>query len=102
MGSNGIFSLSPDVVKFKGFETFKTHTIRVRLVNLSKHPQRVHVLPPTTSYFKVKYNYKGTISEDVYIQFTPDEYKYYYDCVRIHCEGENLLIPIHAYPVINN
>lgn len=60
------------------------------------------MLPPSTPYFKVKYNYKGTISEDVYIQFTPDTYQYYYDCVRIHCEGDNLLIPIHAYPVINN
>lgn len=59
-----------------------------------------------TPYFKVKYSKKGVIpsgvSEDVYISFTPDSYKYYYDCVRIHCEGEKLLVPIHGYPVINN
>ncbi len=41
-------------------------------------------------------------SEDVYIQFTPDQYQYYYDCMRIHCEGEKIVIPMHAYPVINN
>lgn len=58
-----------------------------------------------TPFFKVKYSKKGVIpsgvSEDVFISFTPDSFRYYYDCVRIHCEGPKLLIPIHAYPVIN-
>ena len=42
------------------------------------------------------------ISEDIYVQFTPgNEYKYFYDSIRIHCEGDKIFIPIHAYPVIN-
>jgi hypothetical protein len=45
------------------------------------------------------------VSEDIYIQFTPtgdQPYKYYYDTIRIHCEGDKILIPIHAFPVVNS
>ena len=38
VGSNGIFTASPSVVKFAGFEILKTHTLRVRLVNNSPAP----------------------------------------------------------------
>ena len=43
------------------------------------------------------------IAEEIYIQFTPnEEYKYYYDAIRIHCEGDKILIPNHAFPVVNS
>jgi len=107
VGSNGLFGASPSIVRFAGFELRKTHTLKVKLINNSPAPQRLHILPPSTPYFKIKYNKKGMIpsgiSEDIYVQFTPnDEYKYFYDCIRIHCEGDKILIPIHAYPVINS
>jgi hypothetical protein len=108
VGTNGFFTALPSVVKFAGFETNKTHIIKLRILNNSPAPQRLHILPPQTSYFKIRYNKKGMlptgVAEDIYIQFTPapDQYKYYYDSVRIHCEGDKLLIPIHAFPVINS
>ena len=109
VGSNGIFQASPSVCKFAGFETGKTHTLKVRLINNSPAPQRIHILPPQTPFFKIKYNKKGLVptgvSEDIYVQFTPaieQGEKYYYDSIRIHCEGDKILIPIHAFPVINS
>lgn len=45
------------------------------------------------------------VSENIYVQFTPtgdQPYKYYYDSIRIHCDGDKILIPIHAFPVINS
>ena len=108
VGANGIFTASPTVVKFAGFETSKTHTLKVRLINNSPAPQRLHILPPQTPYFKIRYNKKGMIptgvAEEIYVQFTPpiDQNKYFYDSIRIHCEGDKILIPIHAFPVINS
>lgn len=38
VGSNGIFQASPAVVKFCGFEANKTHTLKVRMINISPAP----------------------------------------------------------------
>jgi hypothetical protein len=32
------------------------------------------------------------------ITFIPQTYQYYYDYISVHCEGEKMIIPIHAYP----
>ena len=28
-------------------------------------------------------------------------FRYYYDFIRIHSENEQLMLPVHAYPVLN-
>jgi hypothetical protein len=38
VGSNGIFTSNPSVVKFAGFEVRKTHTQKVKLTNNSAAP----------------------------------------------------------------
>jgi len=38
VGSNGIFGASPSIVKFAGFELRKTHTLKVKLINMSAAP----------------------------------------------------------------
>lgn len=38
VGSNGIFQVTPSVVRFAGFEANKTHTFKVRVVNNSPAP----------------------------------------------------------------
>lgn len=61
----------PSVLKFAGFETNKTHTMKLRILNNSPAPQRLHVLPPQTPYFKIRYNKKGMlptgVAEDIYV-----------------------------------
>lgn len=41
------------------------------------------------------------MSQKITVNFTPNEYKYHYDAIRIHTEGQDLLIPLHGYPVMN-
>jgi len=39
--------------------------------------------------------------EEIIISFKPTEYKYFYDSLRINTDTENILLPIHAYPVLD-
>lgn len=41
------------------------------------------------------------MAEEIYIHFQPNEYKYYYDTIKINSENDTILVPIHAYPAIN-
>ena len=94
----------PQVLKFGGFELNKINTKRVLIRNTSGMPRRIYVLPSTTKAFNFICTKKGNIapgmSEEIFVQFTPDAYKYHYDCLRIQAEGCNFIVPIHAYPVM--
>ncbi|KAJ3584031.1 hypothetical protein NHX12_014528 [Muraenolepis orangiensis] len=67
----------------------------------------VQIIPTQTKYFQTTYTKKYRLipglAYAVKVHFCPDEWRYFYDCVRVHCTGEeNLLIPVHAYPVIDD
>ena len=41
-------------------------------------------------------------AERFFIDFIPDQWRYYYETVHLISEhGETLAVPIHAYPVMN-
>lgn len=102
----GFAEASPSVVHFGGYELGKVYTQYVHIINVSDKSQRVHILDPDTTWFKIKYRRKGVIApgmtEDVAITFTPFEFRYHYDQLRVHLGDRNLVVPIHAYPIMNS
>ncbi|KAJ7384106.1 hypothetical protein OS493_023430 [Desmophyllum pertusum] len=106
VGQNSILQAKPSVIHFTGFQVGEKITRTLRLANASDESQRMHILPPSTKYFYIKYTKKEKLVPgmfvEVVVEFMPDEWRYYYDCIRIHTKAEeNLIIPIHAYPVMN-
>ncbi|CAM9373948.1 unnamed protein product, partial [Discosporangium mesarthrocarpum] len=103
LGRNLFFEARPAVMHFGGYTVHKAHSQKLRVTNISRSSRRMHILGPSTDSFKVRCNKKGIVapgsSEVIVVDFHPREYRYHYDCVRLHTDGENLLVPLHAYPV---
>lgn len=104
VGDSGTIAADPPAIHFAGFETGEVLTRVVRLVTTTTRPQRVHVHAPDTAYFSSYCEKRGEIVpglfQEVLVTFRPDELRYYADCLRVHCSGHNLLVPIHAYPAM--
>ena len=68
----------------------------------------MHIIAPTTPFFTIRYTkleggLRPGFSETVEVDFKPTEWRYFYDCIRVHVEDQgNLLIPLHGYPVPGN
>ncbi|KAG2494686.1 hypothetical protein HYH03_007202 [Edaphochlamys debaryana] len=106
VGATRILQSEPAVLNFGGFELGRVYSQTLRIRNVRASGTRFHIIPPSTPFFKATCpTKKGLLapgmSEEIEVEFAPQQYRYYYDCVRVHCEEENLLVPIHAYPVAN-
>ncbi|XP_051283316.1 cilia- and flagella-associated protein 221 [Dicentrarchus labrax] len=105
--SNSLIQAEPPVLHFSGFELGKDYIKILKLINISSEVMNIHIIPTQTKHFQTSYTKKYRLipglAYTLKVRFYPDEWRYFYDCVRVHCKGEeNLLIPVHAYPVIDD
>jgi hypothetical protein len=102
---SSIFSASPGIVHFSGLIAGQESVQVLSIINRSSSSQRLIIIPPSTEYFSIQYEKRGLLaagmSQKVIIKFYPTEYRYYYDAIKVRSEVDNLLIPIHGYPIIN-
>ncbi|XP_063285223.1 cilia- and flagella-associated protein 221 isoform X3 [Pelobates fuscus] len=106
LGRNEIVQASPAVLHFGGYETGKQHHQTLKLINISQEVTNFHIIPPQTKHFAITYNKTQLVpglAFTVNVFFSPDEWRYYYDSVRVHCkDNETLLVPLHGYPAMND
>ncbi|XP_034031522.1 cilia- and flagella-associated protein 221 [Thalassophryne amazonica] len=105
--SNGLIEADPPEIHFSGFKLGKDYLKSLKLINISSEVINIHIIPTQTKPFQTiytkKYRLVPGLSYTLNVQFHPDEWRYFYDCIRVHCKGdENILIPVHAYPIIDD
>ncbi|KAM8722681.1 cilia- and flagella-associated protein 221 [Acanthopagrus schlegelii] len=105
--SNSLIQAEPPELHFSGFELEKDYIKILKLINVSSEVMNIHIIPTQTKHFQTSYTKKYRLipglAYALKVRFCPDEWRYFYDCIRVHCKGEeNLLIPVHAYPVIDD
>ncbi|XP_029302570.1 cilia- and flagella-associated protein 221 [Cottoperca gobio] len=105
--SNSLIQADPPELHFSGFDLGKDCIKILKLINISSEVVIIHIIPTQTKHFKTTYTKKYRLipglAYTLKVRLCPDEWRYFYDSIRVHCKGEeNLLIPVHAYPVIDD
>ncbi|TKS66232.1 Cilia- and flagella-associated protein 221 [Collichthys lucidus] len=107
LNCNRLIQAEPPELYFSGFELEKDYIRILKLINVSSEVMNIHIIPTQTKHFQTSYTKKYRLipglAYTLKVKFCPDEWRYFYDCIRVHCQGEeNLLIPVHAYPVTDD
>ena len=108
IGVASVVRAEPAAVHFSGIESDgRTLVATLRLINMSSHPIRMHILPPMTSFFTMSIHKRGRVmpglAEEVIIRCTPNGVRYYHDTIKVYLgdsDDQLLLVPIHAYPAV--
>lgn len=54
IGTTELLGADPQVMHFGGFQLGQTYTQVLRICNTSTSATRIHIIPPTTPFFKVR------------------------------------------------
>lgn len=103
---SNVLATNKQTLHFKGYQLGKVYKQKVSLTNKANGARRFHVLSPETGFFKIRFKKTGALTPGmslaIMVEFCTNEYNYYEDFIKIHCEGgNNLVIPLHAYPVLD-
>uniref|UniRef100_A0A3P9LAG1 Cep192-like domain-containing protein n=1 Tax=Oryzias latipes TaxID=8090 RepID=A0A3P9LAG1_ORYLA len=104
---NSQVQAEPPELHFSGFQLNKHYQKTLKLINVSSEALSIHIVPTLTEHFQTTFTIKHRLipglAYTLKVAFCPDEWRYFYDCIHVRCEGEeNLSIPVHAYPVIDD
>ncbi|XP_075871878.1 cilia- and flagella-associated protein 221 isoform X2 [Nelusetta ayraudi] len=105
--SLSLIQTEPAELHFSGFQLQEEYTKTLKLINGSSQVLNIQVIPTQTDHFRTSCSRKCRLVPGLpytlKVTFQPDEWRYFYDRIRVHCkEEENLIIPVHAYPVITD
>ena len=79
IAQNSIVQATPAVVHFAGFDLGKPQRQILQLGNVSTDVQRMHIIPPQTKYFDIKYK-KGVCL-----------------LIALYCPSTSLFVPIYRF-----
>lgn len=114
-----ILYAQPASVHFGGFALDQTYQQRIFVHNNSAKPVRLQYTMPSKSFFRAAFAQErkpfvsAGLGEELIVTFKPTAFQYHYDCIQVRCEEVayasntdtvllgKCLIPIHAYPVLN-
>jgi hypothetical protein len=112
--------VEPAVLNFGGFQLGEVNRLKLKVRNTAGYSTRVTLVPPTTPFFKVclcsakayvavrvashrhvlQVNHTdrhGSIppglADEITVEFCAQEWRYYYDCIRIHSEVSKVCLP---------
>lgn len=94
-------SISPAAITFKSFRTGHLYRSLVSVKNSSPRPVAISFSPPSSTSFKLICDSKGWLepgSATFHVEFVPQEARYYYDCVRINSDQQQISLPLHGFP----
>lgn len=103
---SNVLATNKQSILFQGYELGKVHRQKLALTNKANGARRMHILAPSSGYFNIKFKKTGKLmpgmSLIVIVEFVAHKYQHYEDFIKIHCEDRhNLVIPLHAYPVLD-